>query len=286
VRLARPTSLGILAAALSACAGNGAGLDQNGRPFTDPNAPLTAEFASLQSHVFTPYCTGCHAGAGAPLGLRLTEDASYAALVNQASVEQPSLKRVAPGNPNASYLLQKVSGTAAVGGRMPLGGPPLPEDAIAAIRQWIADGAAAPRNVTPSSLSTLPAQLAAVYPVEAAHVDFEMGAIVVTSNFELDATTLSAHNVRLLRSGGDRGFDDGNEVEVEPLSIEVRSGDPTIFAITPPARFAPDRYRLVIAGTGPVPVRDRASQPIDGDGDLHAGGDFVLLFDIDSEVRQ
>ncbi len=87
-------------------------------------------------------------GRGRTLGLRLTEDASYAAIVNQPSVERPALKRVDPGNPDASYLLQKVSGTAAVGGRMPLGGPPLPADAIAALRQWILDGAAAPRNVT------------------------------------------------------------------------------------------------------------------------------------------
>lgn len=282
---ARLLSTAFAAATLCACAGNGAGLDENGRPLTDPAAPLTAEFTSLQAHVFTPYCTGCHAGAGAPLGLRLTEDASYAALVNQASVEQPALERVAPGNPDGSYLLQKVSGTAAVGGRMPLGGPPLPDDVIAALRQWITDGAAAPRNVTPSSLS-LPAQLAAVYPVEAAHVDFEMGSIVITSNFELDATTLSADNVRLVRSGGDRSFLDGNEIVIQPLGIEIRSNDPTIFAIAPPAGFVPDRYRLVVAGTGPAPVRDRASQPIDGDGDLRVGGDFELLFDIDPEVRQ
>lgn len=279
--------MGIACACLAACAGNGAGLDENGRPVTDPAPPLTAQFASLQSNVFTPYCTGCHAGAGAPLGLRLTEDASYAAIVNQPSVEQPQLKRIAPGNPDASYLLQKVSGTAAVGGRMPLGGPPLPSDAIAALRQWILDGAAAPRSVAPASLATaLPAQLAAIDPVEAAHVDFQLGAIVVTSNFELDATTIDAGNVRLVRAGGDRRFGDGTDIAVEPLRIEVRSSDPTILAITPVAGWVPDRYHLVIAGTGAAPVRDRASQPIDGDGDLHAGGDFELFFDIDAGVVQ
>lgn len=277
--------MSFVAVALGACAGSGAGLDQNGRPLTDPAAPLTAEFESLQAHVFTPYCTGCHAGAGAPLGLRLTEDAAYAALVNQPSVEQPALKRVAPGNPAGSYLLQKVSGTAAVGGRMPLGGPPLPAEAIDALRQWITDGAAAPRNVAPSSLSQ-PAQLAAIFPVEAARVDFEMGAIVITSNLEIDTTTLSVENVHVVRSGGDQGFSEGNEIEVTPLSLQIRSNDPTIFAITPPARWLPDRYRLVISGTGPVPVRDRSSLPIDGDGDLRAGGDFEMLFVIDSEVRQ
>ena len=60
-----------------------------------------------------------------------------------ASGEQGSVQRVAAGNPNSSYLIQKIEGTAAVGGRMPLGGPFLDAATIAVIRQWIADGAKA-----------------------------------------------------------------------------------------------------------------------------------------------
>jgi hypothetical protein len=44
---------------------------------------------------------------------------SYANLVNVASSEVPSLKRVEPGDDNNSYLVQKIEGTAAVGVRMP-----------------------------------------------------------------------------------------------------------------------------------------------------------------------
>lgn len=112
---------------LCACAGNGEGLDENGRPIGEGDGDseaITADFASIQDSVFTPICTACHAGAAAPLGLRLDEDASYAMLVGVASVQVPALLRVAPGDPD-SYVVHKIEGTAAVGSRMPLGGPPL-----------------------------------------------------------------------------------------------------------------------------------------------------------------
>jgi hypothetical protein len=68
-------------------------------------------------------------------------DASMVALVGVASVEQSSLQRVEAGDPDNSYLVQKLEGTAAAGARMPLGGAPLDQATIDAIRQWIADGA-------------------------------------------------------------------------------------------------------------------------------------------------
>ena len=78
----------------------------------------------------------------APQGLRLDAANSYALLVNVASAEVPGLLRVNPGNPNASYLVQKIEGTAAVGVRMPANGPPyLPQDRIDLVRRWIAAGA-------------------------------------------------------------------------------------------------------------------------------------------------
>ena len=80
-------------------------------------------------------------GRRRPLGFRLDAASSYAMLVGAASVEVPSLMRVAPGNPDASYIIQKLEGHAAVGGQMPLGGPYLPQATIDVIRQWITDGA-------------------------------------------------------------------------------------------------------------------------------------------------
>src|SRR5262252_1759265 len=113
--------------ALTACGGSGMGLDQNGRPITSgsPGSGVTADFKSIQDNVFTPICTVCHSGATAPQGLRLDAANSYANLVNVNSSEASSVKRVAPANPNASYLIQKLrgSGSAFSGQRMPLGGP-------------------------------------------------------------------------------------------------------------------------------------------------------------------
>lgn len=139
----------VLVAALAAgCAGSGEGLDENGRPVGE-NAPppgtLEPTIESIQQHVFSPRCATCHAGANAPVGLRL-EDAqtSYDNLVDVMSVEEPTLDRVQPGAPDDSYLVHKLEGTQTVGERMPRGQAPLDEDTIAVIRQWIASGAAPP----------------------------------------------------------------------------------------------------------------------------------------------
>ena len=66
---------------------------------------------------------------------------SAATLISVPSSEVQSLLRVNPGDPNNSYLIQKLEGTAAVGQRMPLGGPFLPQSDIDVIRQWISAGA-------------------------------------------------------------------------------------------------------------------------------------------------
>lgn len=137
----------LAAAALAGCGGgDGEGLDSNGRPIGSGDvgtAPLTADFASIQAHVFTPICTVCHVGAGAPQGLRLDAANSYALLYGVPSTEVPSVLRVAPGSPDASYLIQKLEGHAAIGARMPFGGPYLDSATIAVIRQWITAGAPA-----------------------------------------------------------------------------------------------------------------------------------------------
>lgn len=140
--------LGVLCATVALIAGcgggSGDGLDSNGRPVgegDDPSGPMTASFSSIQSHVFTPMCTACHSGSAAPRGLRLDSANSYAMLVDVASGGVPSLKRVAPGDATNSYLVHKLEGHAAVGARMPLGGPYLDATAMALIRQWINNGA-------------------------------------------------------------------------------------------------------------------------------------------------
>ncbi|KQY88507.1 hypothetical protein ASD35_13175 [Pelomonas sp. Root1444] len=124
--------------------GSGDGLDANGRPVgegDDPSGPMTASFNSIQSHVFTPVCTACHSGSAAPRGLRLDAANSFALLVNTPSGGVPSLMRVKPGDADNSYLVQKLEGHAAVGARMPLGGPYLDANTMTLIRLWINNGA-------------------------------------------------------------------------------------------------------------------------------------------------
>jgi hypothetical protein len=135
----------VVAALLAACGGgSGEGLDSNGRPISEggggTGGGLAPTFSSIQREVLTPRCTVCHAGAAAPAGLRLDEGSSYALLVGVASQQSGTL-RVAPGRPDDSYLVHKIEGRAAVGARMPLGGPFLDDATIAVIREWIARGA-------------------------------------------------------------------------------------------------------------------------------------------------
>lgn len=135
----RPLAACLPLCLLAACAGNGDGVDAGS------GTPIGPTIESIQDHVFTPYCVDCHSGATAPEGLHL-EDAqtSYDNLVNVASMEFPVDNRVTPGDPDNSYLIHKLEGTQEVGGQMPLGKPPLPQDTIDVIRQWITNGAPPP----------------------------------------------------------------------------------------------------------------------------------------------
>jgi hypothetical protein len=267
--------------ALAGCAGSGDGLDENGRPDTGGPPPLTADFDSIQQNVFTPICTGCHAGAAAPLGLRLEEGVSYAQLVGVPSVEDPDLLRVAPGDPDASYLVHKIEGRAEFGERMPLGGPPLPQATIDVIRQWIVDGAQS-SMATPAA--DKPATLLAVSTPAATVRAGEPARIIVAADAELDTSLIHAGNVTLIRSGGDGTFDDGNESVVDGLTLTITSLSPTVIAVQlPPNVLVTDRFALRLAGSGPAPIAGRNAVVIDGDADGRRGGDFVFEFVIGSQ---
>jgi hypothetical protein len=269
----------VLCACCTGCAGDGDGLDPNGRPEgEEPPPPLVAEFQSIQDNVLTPICTTCHSGAAAPLGLRLDADASYAMLVNAPSAEVPGLLRVEPGDPDASYLVQKLEGSAAVGARMPLDGPPLPRATIDVLRQWIVDGALPPDADATASAAAV--QLAALDPAPGAALAAAPASLLIAANGELDTTRIDTSTVRVERSGGDGRFDDGNESTLANLQIEIRSVAPTVLAIRTRAAWHEDHYRLVIAGSGADPVSDRGARLIDGDGDGSPGGDFVLEFEV------
>jgi hypothetical protein len=100
----------------------------------------------IQAVIFAPRCSSCHAGAGSISGIPDMDlrnaDASFSTLVDVTSFQDGNFVRVVPGQPNDSYLVHKLEGSATVGGIMPPA-PALPLNAaeIAAIRQWITDGA-------------------------------------------------------------------------------------------------------------------------------------------------
>ena len=95
--------------------------------------------------IFARSCggTGCHVGEEAPAGkLDLSPGNAYAQLVGTPSLAV-RMDRVAPGDPDASYLWCKVAGTCAArqGARMPLDAPALDDVDLETIREWIAAGA-------------------------------------------------------------------------------------------------------------------------------------------------
>ena len=117
-----------------------------------PTPNLEPTFASIQTDIFqasdslgrTP-CTQCHSSTGRNPsgGFDLNADVAYNNLVNAPVREKAGAIRVIPGDPDHSYLVQKLEGSAAITGRrMPFNGPPyLTDGQIKIIRRWIQIGA-------------------------------------------------------------------------------------------------------------------------------------------------
>jgi hypothetical protein len=101
--------------------------------------------------VFAAHCTNCHDATkqGLPTypQLSLTAGDAYAALVNKPADETCGGTRVVPGNPGASYLMQKLTQDPPCDGlHMPrafevIAPPPLTSAELGAISGWISAGA-------------------------------------------------------------------------------------------------------------------------------------------------
>ena len=116
------------------------------KPSTPTSPGSTAPtLTMIQTQIFDPGCVSCHTDVGrTPAGgSNLRAGSSFAGLVNVASTGLAGATRVIPGNPNGSYLVQKLEGAAGIAGvRMPRNGPPfLTEAQVAMIRAWITAGA-------------------------------------------------------------------------------------------------------------------------------------------------
>lgn len=246
--------------------------------------PLAATLAAVQANVFNPSCIGCHAGANAPQGLRLDAANSFTSLVGVPARQNSSVLRVAPGNPDQSYLIQKLEGSASEGQQMPLGGPPVAQSTIDFVRQWISDGAlpdsggpsAMPPTVT--SLTPDPGSVIASLPAE------------ISAGFdqEIDASTINESTFTLVRSGGDGQFSNGNETVIVAASVMLSAVNPRL-AIMDLSGVAAveDAYRVTLHGSGASMILGINGSALDGEftggfpsGNGTEGGDFVVEFEV------
>ena len=237
-------ALSLVVALLNGCVGNGSGLDANGDPIGSApgsapgSEPLTADFQSIQDNVFTPICTRCHSGAGAPEGLQLDAAHSYALLVGVPSAEVPSVLRVKPGDPTDSYLIQKLQDSSGiVGAQMPFGGPYLPQSTIDVIQQWISAGAPPPATAAAAAALAVTATM----PVDRTAMTAPVTTIAVGLNQEPDVSFLNAA-VRLQNISA-------APVDI-PVLIDRAQGNPATVLLTPVAPLPPGAYRVTLRGGG------------------------------------
>jgi hypothetical protein len=127
----------------------GSACDEKLSDITGPTPNLNPSLSSITQNIIQnsdssgrSACTLCHAGPTPAGRLNLSGDV-YAALVNKPSSFKPGAILVVPGDPENSYLYQKLVGTSGIVGlRMPRNGPPyLTDGQIEVIERWIEEGA-------------------------------------------------------------------------------------------------------------------------------------------------
>ena len=263
--------------------GTGDGLDSNGRPLDEGGGTLppalSASFDALQASILTPACTVCHAGAAAPVGLKLDAANSFDMLVGVASTQVPGILRVAPGDPDNSYLIQKIEGTAAVGQQMPLGGPFLATDEVALLRAWITAGALPP---APPAPDVPPVVLSVDPPADAMLTAVPVSLTAVFSK-AMDASLVSDTTIILTASGGDGEFGDAADQRVQPASLSLN--DATLTLDLTGVALPDDDYQLQLIGDGATALADQGGLTLDGNADGTAGDDFVSRFSLNTQAR-
>jgi hypothetical protein len=96
----------------------------------------------IEQEIFSQSCafSTCHKGSSPAGGLNL-EGNTHAKLVNAPSRGAEGRVRVTPGNPSASYLLDKLTLAQPEEGNQMPPGTPLSREQIGMIREWITRGA-------------------------------------------------------------------------------------------------------------------------------------------------
>jgi Bacterial Ig-like domain len=266
----------LVGAALAGCAGNGQGLDSNGNPVApgggSTTGPITADLQSIQDNVFTPICSKCHIGGGAPKGLMLDQAHAYMDLVGVASVEEPQFQRVQASDPDSSYMIMKIEGASGIqGGQMPLGETPLPQTTINMIRQWVTNGAqpaAAAAAVKAAIRATVPPgfSVMATSPDNDTTVPLAPPQVVVGFTDSLDPNLLSNSTVTL-ESNSDAS---GSAATALPVKLSIAPGNPTALLISPLSPLANGSYRVTLHGS----LADMNAQAL--------GSDYSFTFTVDA----
>ncbi len=192
--------------------------------------------------------------------------------------------RVLAGDPDNSYLIQKLDGNASGGGIMPPGGA-LPQASIDTIRQWIMDGAIDDRVVAMG-----PIKVIALSPAPLAVLAAPPAQIVAGFDRELDVTTINNLTFILTASGLDGTFGDGNETQLVSPQISTPTTQSAAFDLTGVA-MPDDVYRVTLSGAAPSLIMDLDGNALDGEfggafpsGDDVAGGDFIAQFTITTPI--
>jgi hypothetical protein len=275
---------------IAACAGNGNGLDANGQPLTSGSSgslpPLSADFASIQANIFTPICSVCHIGGGAPEGLRLDAADSFNLLVGVPSTEVPSLLRVKPGDPDNSYIIQKLEGHQAVGSQMPFGCPQtqpcLTTSTIAFIRQWITDGAQ-PAAAAATVHAAAPLAVTSIVPDDVEPVSESPPQIMMVFNQDLDVTQIDSRSMQIEKIVPGESSASTLVSEVVPARVSVSSANLRALMVWPSRPLVSGHYRLVIAAGAPTQVSDMAGNALALGAPGESGESVISNFDV--EVR-
>lgn len=257
-------------------------------PPPPPAADFGPIFSEIQASVFTPDCatSGCHAGGNPSAGLNLEAANSYAMLVGIQSSQDAGFQRVEAGDPDNSYLVQKLEGTASSGQQMAPGAP-LPQSEIDVIRQWIQDGAMDDRAVVLDPITVM-----SVSPMPNAALTAQPVSIIAGFSRELNQATVDATTFLLTASGGDGTFADGNEVPIDAAAISVPAANPqsAVFDLTG-VTLADDTYRIELLGGATNAIMDLDGNALDGEypgslpsGNGVAGGDFIVQFTVTTPV--
>ena len=243
-----------------------------------PGASFGPNFSEIQAGLFTPSCSGCHGGANPSGGLNLETASSYANLVGIDSTAAPGTQRVNAGNPDMSYLIQRLEGTS--GNLMPPSGM-IPQPDIDMVRQWITAGA-----IDDTVVVLDPIQVSSLSPAPNATVTTVPTQVVAGFTRDLDVSTVNAMTFTLTASGGDGNFNSGTETQITAAGISVPGANQAsaVFDLTGVA-LADDTYRVTLFGSGANMIMDLDANALDGEfsggfpsGDGIEGGTFIAQF--------